>query len=107
MSASSALFVGPLNALVSTSATAMPSALELMALFIALTIWRPFLLPEPVHWYVQPSSLQASSAPYLVGTKNGFVVTWLTNVNLNGFCSPKTPVAGVPLCALLHDLLLR
>src|SRR3954471_13420458 len=89
MPASSALFVGPLNALVSTSATAMPSALELIALFIALTISRTLLLSEPVHWYEQPSSLQASSAPYFVGTKNGLVVTWLTSVNLYFFVVPK------------------
>src|SRR3954451_23743732 len=96
MPASSALLVGPLNALVSTSATAMPSALELIALFIALTIWPTLLLSEPVHWYVQPSSLQASSAPYFVGTKNGFVVTWLTNTNLYFFGAAKMPDAGLP-----------
>src|SRR3954471_19833977 len=92
MPASSALSVGPLNALLSTSATAMPSALELMALFIALTICPTLLLSDPVHWYEQPSSLQASSAPYFVGTKNGFVVTWLTNTNLYFFGAANTSV---------------
>src|SRR5919109_2170970 len=96
MSPFSAFSVGALNAFVSISDTAMPSALELIALLTALTISPTLLRSEPVHWYVQPSSLQASSAPYFVGTKNGFVVTWLTNVNLNFFWDPKTPAAGDP-----------
>jgi hypothetical protein len=36
--------------LVSTSDTAMPSALELIALLNALTISPTLLLSEPVHW---------------------------------------------------------
>src|SRR5919205_3169564 len=96
MPASSAFLMGPLNALRSTSATAMPSTFALTALLNALTISLTLLLSEPVHWYEHPSSLQASSAPYFVGTKNGFVVTWLTNVNLSFFCEPNTPLAGVP-----------
>jgi hypothetical protein len=47
--------------------------------------------------------LQASSAPYFVGTKNGFVVTWLTNTNLYFLSGLKTPDAGLPLWALLDD----
>ena len=73
---------GALNAVRSISDTAMPSALAETALLTALTIWLTLLVSEPVHAYVQPSSLQASWMPYWVGTKNGFVVTWLTNVNL-------------------------
>src|SRR4051794_16432186 len=75
---------------------------------MALTISLTLEFSDPVHWYEQPSSLQASSAPYLVGTKNGLVVTWLTNVNLGLPVSPKMPLAGVPLsdAALDVDLLL-
>src|SRR5919109_2894518 len=103
MSPFSAFSVGALNAFVSISDTAMPSALELIALLNALTISPTLLLSEPVHWYVQPSSLQASSAPYFVGTKNGFVVTWLTNTNRNFFGALKMPDAGLPSCALLES----
>src|SRR4051812_18673279 len=57
---------------------------------MALTISLTFDVSEPVHWYEQPSSLHASSAPYLVGTKNGFVVTWLTRTNFSLPSLPKT-----------------
>src|SRR3954470_9122608 len=90
MSAASALSVGALNAFRSTRETAIPSAWAVIALFIALTISLTLLVSEPVHWYEQPSRLHASAAPYLVGTKNGFVVTWLTNVNLYDGWEPKT-----------------
>ena len=66
----------------STSETAIPLTPALTALLSALTISETLLVCEPVHWYEQPSSLQASDAPLCVGVKNGFVVTWLTNVNL-------------------------
>src|SRR3954465_11033429 len=100
MPASSAFAIGALNAFGSTRQTAMPSTFALIALLNALTISLTFALSEPVHWYEQPSSLQASSAPYFVGTKNGFVVTWLTNVNFSSSPSPNTPLAGVPpFCA--------
>src|SRR4051794_11951888 len=67
---------------------------------MALTISLTLEFSDPVHWYEQPSSLHASSAPYLVGTKNGLVVTWLTSVNFSfPSPSPNTPVAGVPLWA--------
>src|SRR5215211_1287389 len=89
-----ASFVGVLNAVRSTSETAMPSTPAVIALFIALTISLTLLDCEPVHWYSQPKSLHASSAPYLVGTKNGFVVTWLTKVNLYSGCVPKMSAAS-------------
>src|SRR5262249_17402855 len=75
----------------------MPFAPLVMAEFIALTISLTFEVSEPVHWYEQPSSLHASSAPYLVGTKNGFVVTWLTSTNLSLFVWANTPPP--PSCA--------
>src|SRR5437764_15217952 len=80
--AARALSVGPLNAWRSIRATAIPSTPALIALFIAFTISPTLLVCEPVHWYEQPRSLHASAAPLWVGVKNGFVVTWLTNVNL-------------------------
>src|ERR687896_343241 len=78
---SRALSTGCLNAVLSTTATAMPSALLEMAELVALTISATIESFDPVHWNVQPSSAQASWAPYCVGVKNGFVVTWLTNTN--------------------------
>ena len=74
----------------------MPSAFALIALLNALTISLTFALSEPVHWNVQLTSLHASSAPYCVGTKNGFVVTWLTKTNRIFLSSPKVPGAGEP-----------
>ncbi len=42
--------VGALKACRSISATAIPSAPLVIAVFIALTIWGTLLLSEPVHW---------------------------------------------------------
>src|SRR4051812_32973904 len=75
----------------------MPSAPPVTAVLNALTISLTLLFSEPVHWYEQPSSLHASSAPYFVGTKNGLVVTWLTKTNFRLPFDPKMPAAGVPL----------
>src|SRR3954453_13890926 len=69
----------------------MAFAPPVMAVFMALTISLTFEFSDPVHWYEQPSSLQASSAPYLVGTKNGLVVTWLTSTNFCFLLEPKMP----------------
>src|SRR4029079_2571879 len=75
--ASRAWSTGALNADLSTTAIASPSALPLIAVLVAVTISAHSEFCEPVHWYEQPSSLHASSAPYWVGVKNGLVVTWL------------------------------
>src|SRR3954452_15190833 len=69
----------------------MPSAPPVTAVLNALTISLTLLFSEPVHWYEQPSSLHASSAPYFVGTKNGLVVTWLTSTNFSFLLEPKMP----------------
>src|SRR4051812_23933635 len=70
----------------------MPFAPEVIAVFMPLTISLTFEFSDPVHWYVHPRSLQASSAPYLVGTKNGFVVTWLTSTNFSFLVTAKIPL---------------
>src|ERR671931_892051 len=100
MPASSALFTGALNAALSTTAIAMPSALEEMAVLVAFTISATMESLDPVHWNWQLSSAQASCAPYWVGVKNGFVVTWQTNTNLYLGVFGKFPVApaGVAFC---------
>ncbi len=59
----------------STIATAIPSALPAIAAFIAFTICATSEVSDPVHWYSQPSSAQASWMPYWVGTKKALVVT--------------------------------
>src|SRR6266516_5659285 len=97
MPASSALSTGSPNALVSTTATARPSTLADTEAFSAFTISVALDVFEPVHRYSQPSSAQASAAPYWVGTKNGFVVTWLTKVNFHFGVSGKSP--ALPLAA--------
>ena len=50
MPASSAFWIGPLNAFRSTRQTAIPSAFALIALLNALTISLTLALSEPVHW---------------------------------------------------------
>src|ERR671931_2745157 len=91
MPASSALFTGALNAALSTTAIAMPSALEEMAVLVAFTISATMESLDPVHWNWQLSSAQASWAPYCVGVKNGLVVTWLTNTNFHFGVEGKSP----------------
>lgn len=93
MPASSALSTGVLKAVLSTTARASPSALPLIAVFVALTISATTELAEPVHWNEQPRSLHASSAPYWVGVKNGLVVTWLTKTNFQFGVFGKLPTA--------------
>ena len=105
MPAASALSVGALNAFWSTRQTAMPSAFAEIAAFIALTISLTSAVFEPVHWNVVLTSALASSMPYWVGVKNGFVVTWLTNTNLYFGVGGKLPAppfdAAAPLSLLL------
>src|SRR5256885_185384 len=78
----------------------MPSALPEIAVFMYCTICGTFELAEPPHLgFGMPSSAAASSKPYWVGTKNGFVVTWFTNqkFHLGVFGkSPATSVAAAP-----------
>src|SRR6185312_15781511 len=101
MPACSAFSTGALKACRSISDTAIPSALEATAVFMALIIWLTLLVSEPVHSYEQPSSLQASAMPYWVGVKKVFVVTWLTNTNLYEGCEPKTSFDTLPPAALV------
>src|SRR5262249_7196774 len=106
MPAASALSTGAVNAVLSTTATAMPSALAEMAEFSALTICGTTESWEPVHWKSQLSSAQASCAPYCVGVKNGLVVTWLTNTNFHFGVDgnwPTPPLAEEPESFLLLD----
>src|ERR1019366_9936872 len=90
-----ALFVGPVNAFGSIIAQPIPSTPAAIAVLNAETICGTLLESEPVQLYVQPSSEHASEAPYCVGVKNGFVVTWLTSVNLRAGSVPKID-PGVP-----------
>ena len=91
MPASRASWIGSLNASRSTIATAIPSALPAIAASKALTISGMSEVSEPVHWDVVPSSAEASSMPYCVGVKNGFVVTWLMNTKFHSGVSGKLP----------------
>ena len=104
MPAASAFSVGSLNAFRSTRQTAMPSTLPAIAVFIALTISPTSAVLEPVHWNVVFSSAHASSMPYCVGTKNGFVVTWLTNTNRYFGVAGKLPAPAAPSSASSLDL---
>ena len=104
MPAASAFSVGSLNAFRSTRQTAMPSTLPAIAVFIALTISPTSAVFEPVHWNVVFSNAQASSMPYCVGTKNGFVVTWLTNTNRYFGVAGKLPAPAAPSSLSSLDL---
>src|SRR5260370_40683731 len=83
MPADNAASTGALNATGSMIETAIPSTLAAMAVFIWLTMSATILFAEPVHWYLHPTRAQASEAPDWVGTKNGLVVTWLTNTKFH------------------------
>src|SRR6266508_294638 len=91
MTASSAWLTGALKAFLSTTASAIPSALAEIAALVAFTISATTASFEPVHWKSQLSSAQASWAPYWVGVKNGLVVTWLTNTNFHLGVEGKSP----------------
>src|ERR671938_1198673 len=111
MPASSALSTGERKALLSTTASAMPSALDEIALLVAFTISATIEFCEPVHWKLQPSSVHASAAPYWVGVKNGFVVTWQTKTNFQFGVLGNGPAAGAaaeldPVLVLLVLLVL-
>src|SRR5579885_3186358 len=82
----SARLIGASKATLSITETAIPAALAVTAALSAFTIWPTSLDAEPVHWNVTSTSAAASAAPYCVGTKNGFVVTWLTNTNFHLGC---------------------
>src|SRR5258708_37351716 len=102
MPASSALATGSSNAVGPGMHTAMASAFAVMAAFIASTISLVIEFFEPVNWESQPRSALASWRPYCVGTKNGFVVTWLTNTNFHLGWDGKLPWPA-PAVALLEQ----
>src|SRR5215210_4544705 len=91
MPLSRAFWIGLLKATGSTTQTAIPSALPEMAVFIASIICETTESSEPVHCDVVPRSACASSMPYCVGTKNGFVVTWLTKTKFHSGVFGKLP----------------
>src|SRR4051794_7804450 len=80
--AASALSVGPLNACRSISAMAIPSTPAVAALLNPLAIPPTFGVWGPGPRIGAADRLEGSRGPLWVGVKNGFVVTWLTNVNL-------------------------
>src|SRR5882757_5801618 len=99
MPLANARLVGSTKALSSVSAMAMPSALLVTAVSKALAISETLPPCEPVHCGSgRPSSAAASASPDLVGTKNEFVVTWLTNTNRQGGVLGNFPA---PLAAVL------
>jgi hypothetical protein len=85
-----------LNASRSTSETAIPSAPAAIAASNALTISGISDVSDPVHWKRVPSMADASSIPYCVGTKNGFVVTWFTKTKFQSGVSGKRPTPLPP-----------
>ena len=80
----------------------MPSALAEIAEFMASTISATLESCDPVHCQSQARKLDASVAPYCVGTKKALVVTWLTKTNFhrgvsaNGPAPPPSPPPPSP-----------
>src|SRR5450755_2960641 len=108
MPADSALEVGAVNAVELITATAIPSALPEMAVCMYWTICGTADVAEPPHFGLgMPSSAAASAKPYWVGTKNGFVVTWLTNQKFHAGVFGKSPATSLaaPLALLVPDAL--
>src|ERR671912_285556 len=101
MPASSAWLTGSLKASLSTTASAIPSALAEIAVFVAFTISATIESLDPVHWNSQLSREQASWAPYWVGVKNGLVVTWLTNTNRHFGVDGKSPAPAAAASPLV------
>src|SRR4029450_13122686 len=93
MPAARASSPGALKAFLSTTASAIQSALAEMAVLVALTISATIESLDPVHWNSQLSSARAPGAPYWVGVKNGLVVAWQTNTNFHFGVEGKSPAA--------------
>ena len=72
----------------------MPSASAAIAASKALTISPMSEVSEPVHCDVGTEQRRGVLDAVLVGTKNGFVVTWLTNTKFHSGVSGKFPAAG-------------
>src|SRR5215472_7455192 len=61
---------------------------------------------DPPHFGVgRPSSAAASLVPEIVGTKNRFVVTWLTNQNCHAGVAGKLPAVFFAAFAVVLDVL--
>src|SRR6266576_2197973 len=104
MPACMALATGVLNAVALITATAMPLAFAEIAAFVALTICGTLELADPVQDGLgRPSSAAASASPYWVGTKNGLVVTWLTNANFHAGVFGKSPTVLLAAFAVVLD----
>jgi hypothetical protein len=81
MPAARAWSTGAVKAVASVTDRAMPSTWPEIAALVASTISATIASAEPVHWVSTFRIAAASSRPYWVGVKNGWAVTWLTNVN--------------------------
>src|SRR5918996_3355523 len=107
MPASRAWSTGARKAALSTTATAMPSALAEMAALVAFTISATIESLDPVNWKSQFSRAQASWAPYWVGVKNGLVVTWLMKTNRHLGVSGKSPAPAAAASPFWLSLLVQ
>src|ERR1700733_11557403 len=74
---------------------AIPLAFAVTALLMAFTMSASAESVNPVHLGLGiPRSAAASAKPNWVGTKNRFVVTWLTNQNCHAGVAGKSPATG-------------
>src|ERR1700730_8250339 len=85
----------PVKAVFDICASAIPSALAEIAVFVKLIISVKLELAEPPHCGAgRPSSAAASEDPYFVGVKNSFVSAWLTNQNFQAGVFGKLPATA-------------
>src|ERR1700722_17494916 len=104
MPAVSALSIGLMNAVASTTVVAMPSTFGAMAESRAVSMvrWVDCVEVAPVHEGLGiPSRAAQSWNPYWVGVKNELSVTWLTKVNLYFGVAGKFPAASLAALAVL------
>src|SRR4029450_3587231 len=106
MPAARASSTGALKAFLSTTASAIPSALAEMAVLVALTISATIDSLDPVHWNSALSRAQAYWARDWVGVKNGLVVTWQTNTTFHFGVEGKSPAPVAAAESLLLSSLL-
>src|SRR5262249_40256968 len=86
---------------------AIPAALAEIAVCMYVTISEGMEFCEPPHLgFGRPSRAVASANPNWVGTKNRFVVTWLTNQNCHGGVVGKFPAAAAVADPEVDPLLL-
>src|SRR5215831_14188291 len=106
MPASIAFLTGVVNEVALITVVAMPAALPEIAVLKYVTISVALEVVDPPNFGAgRSSSAAASFMPFWVGTKNRFVVTWLTNQNCHAGVAGKLPAVFFAAFAVVLDVL--